>query len=267
MSIFRERFLEGQVAIITGGGTGIGKEIARIFGQLGAKLALAARRQDVLDAAAVELTAETGAEVLAVPTNVREADQVKAMVDRALERFARVDIMINNAGANFIAPAAAISPNGWRAILSTILDGSFYCSRYAGAAMLDRGQGGQIVSIVTPYAETGAPGFLPSCVGKAGVIAMTKTLAVEWAGAGVRVNAVSPGAIDSEGAGERLWPTPEDKQKVLNDIPVGRMATPLEVAQVTAFLVSPYARFMNGAVVDMDGGQSLGKGILTAFAS
>jgi NAD(P)-dependent dehydrogenase (short-subunit alcohol dehydrogenase family) len=202
-----------------------------------------------------------------VPTNVREADQVKAMVDRTLERFAQVDLLINNAGANFIAPAAAISPNGWRAILSTILDGSFYCARYAGSAMLDRGKGGQIVSIVTPYAETGAPGFLPSCVGKAGVIAMTKTLAVEWAGAGVRVNAVSPGAIDSEGAGERLWPTPEDKQKVLRDIPVGRMATPLEVAQVTAFLVSPYARFMNGAIVDMDGGQSLGKGILTAFAS
>lgn len=265
-SIFSEKFLDGQVALITGGGTGIGKEIARLLGQLGARLVLAGRRPEVLDAAAAELTRDTGVEVLTIPTNVREAEQVQAMAERAADRFGGVDILINNAGANFIAPAAAISPNGWRAILSTILDGTFYCCRYVGARMLERGRGGQIVSIVTPYAETGAPGFLPSCVGKAGVIALTKTLAVEWAGAGVRVNAVSPGAVDSEGAGERLWPTPEDKERVLRDIPVGRMATPLEVAQVTAFVVSPYARFLNGAIVDMDGGQSLGKGILSAFA-
>lgn len=258
--IFTERFLDGQVAVITGGGTGIGKEIATLFGQLGAKLALSGRRVEVLEAAAAELTAQ-GAEVLTVQTNVREAEQVQAMVERVVERFGRLDLMINNAGANFVCPSAAISPNGWRSVVSTILDGSFYCSRYAGARMIELG-GGQIVSIVTPYAQTGAPGLLPSCAAKAGVVAMTRTLAVEWARFGVRVNAVSPGAVDSEGAGSRLWPSPEDKEKVLSDIPVHRMATPLEVAQVTAFTVSPYARFLNGAVVDMDGGQTLGKGIL-----
>jgi NAD(P)-dependent dehydrogenase (short-subunit alcohol dehydrogenase family) len=176
-----------------------------------------------------------------------------------------VDVLINNAGANFVCPSASISPNGWRSVLSTILDGTFYCSRFAGARMVEQGSG-QIVSIVTPYADTGAPGLLPSCAAKAGVVALTKTLAVEWAQFGVRVNAVSPGAVDSEGAGSRLWPTPEDKEKLLDDIPVHRMGTPLEVAQVTAFLVSPYARFMNGSVVDMDGGQSLGRGILKHFS-
>lgn len=262
--LFTERFLDGQVAVITGGGTGIGLEIARLFGELGARLVLAGRRVEVLAEAERELT-QAGREVLTVQTNVREADQVQAMVERTVERFGRVDVLVNNAGANFVCPSASISPNGWRSVLSTILDGTFYCSRFAGARMIEQGTG-QIVSIVTPYAETGAPGLLPSCAAKAGVVALTKTLAVEWAQFGVRVNAVSPGAVDSEGAGSRLWPTPEDKEKVLADIPVHRMATPLEVAQVTAFLVSPYARFMNGAVLDMDGGQALGRGILKHFA-
>lgn len=265
MTIFTERFLEGQVAVITGGGTGIGKEIATLFGQLGARLVLAGRRAEVLEAAAAELTAQ-GREVLTVPTNVREPEQVEAMVARTVERFGRLDLMINNAGANFVCPSAAISPKGWRAVVSTILDGTFYCCRYAGARMIEQG-GGQIVSIVTPYAQTGAPGFLPSCAAKAGVVALTKTLAVEWAQFGVRVNAVSPGAVDSEGAGSRLWPDPADKEKILSDIPVHRMATPLEVAQVTAFVVSPYASFFNGSIVDMDGGQNLGKGILTRFGA
>ncbi len=262
--IFSERFLEGQVAVVTGGGTGIGLEIARLFAQLGARLVLAGRREDVLAAAAAALTEETGAEALAVPTNVREPEPCQRLVEETVARFGRVDLLVNNAGANFVCPSVAISPNGWRSILSTVLDGTFYCSRYAGARMVEQGSG-QIVSIVTPYAETGAPGFLPSCTAKAGVVALTRTLAAEWAQFGVRVNAVSPGAVDSEGAGARLWPTPEDKAKVLRDIPVGRMATALEVAQVTAFVVSPYARFMNGSIVDMDGGQSLGRGILSAL--
>lgn len=261
--LFTERFLDGQVAVITGGGTGIGLEIARLFGELGARLVLAGRRAEVLAEAERELVA-AGREVLTVQTNVREAEQVQAMVERTLERFGRVDVLVNNAGANFVCPSASISPNGWRSVLSTILDGTFYCSRFAGARMVEQGSG-QIVSIVTPYADTGAPGLLPSCAAKAGVVALTKTLAVEWAQFGVRVNAVSPGAVDSEGAGARLWPTPEDKEKVLSDIPVHRMATPLEVAQVTAFLVSPYARFMNGSILDMDGGQQLGRGILKHF--
>lgn len=258
--MFSERFLDGQVAIITGGGTGIGLEIARLFGELGAKLVLAGRRKEVLDAAVSELEG-AGREALGVVTNVREADSVQAMVERTVERFGQVDVLVNNAGANFICPSVSISPNGWRSVLSTILDGTFYCCRFAGAKMVERGSG-KIVSIVTPYAQTGAPGFLPSCAGKAGVVALTKTLAVEWAQFGVRVNAVSPGAVDSEGAGARLWPTPEDKEKVLADIPVRRMASALEVAQVVAFLVSPAAGFMTGSIVDMDGAQSLGRGIL-----
>jgi NAD(P)-dependent dehydrogenase (short-subunit alcohol dehydrogenase family) len=264
--IFSERFLEGQAAIVTGGGTGIGLEICRLLGQLGARIVIAARRVEVMDAAREELLAGGCKEVLCVATNVREAESVQAMTERAVAEMGRIDVLVNNAGANFVCPSAAISPNGWRSITSTILDGTFYGCRYVGAHMIDKG-GGQIMSIVTPYAETGAPGFLPSCAAKAGVIAMTKTLAAEWAGFGVRVNAVSPGAVDSEGAGQRLWPTPEDKARVLSDIPVGRMASSLEVAQVTAFVLSPYARFLNGAIVDMDGGQSLGRGILSAFKS
>ena len=256
--MFSERFLEGQVAVITGGGSGIGKEIAKLFGELGAKLVLAGRRTEVLDEAAAELKGE-GREVLTVQTNVREAEQVQALVERAVAHFGTVDVLVNNAGANFVCPSVSISPNGWRSVTSTILDGTFYGCRYAGAQMIQQGRG-QIVSIVTPYAQTGAPGFLPSCAAKAGVVAMTKTLAVEWAQFGVRVNAVSPGAVDTQRA-------PEDKERVLRDIPVHRMATALEVAQVTAFLVSPYAAFMNGSIVDMDGGQSLGRGILRHFGA
>lgn len=261
--MFSERFLAGQVAVITGGGSGIGKEIAKLFGQLGAKLVLAGRRVEVLDEAAAELRAD-GREVLTVATNVREAEQVQALVERTVAHFGSLDVLVNNAGANFVCPSASISPNGWRSVTSTILDGTFYGCRFAGARMIEQGRG-QIVSIVTPYAQTGAPGFLPSCAAKAGVVAMTKTLAVEWAQFGVRVNAVSPGAVDTEGAGARLWASPEDRERVLRDIPVHRMASALEVAQVTAFVVSPYASFMNGSIVDMDGGQALGRGILRHF--
>ncbi len=253
--------LQGQVAIITGGGTGLGRAMALEFARLGAKLVLASRSPEHLWPTAAELR-ERGSEVLAVPTDVRDPEQVDRIVAQTKERFGGIDILVNNAAGNFLCKAEDLSPNGWRAVVDIVLNGAFFCSRAAGREMIAQGRGGNILNVLSTYAWTGGPGTVHSAAAKAGVLAMTRTLAVEWARHKIRVNAITPGAVQTEGASNALWSNPESARKLLERIPVGRLGKPEEIACAASFLVSPYAEYINGENLTLDGGAWLGSGFL-----
>ncbi len=252
--------LEDRVAIVTGGGTGIGFAIATEFSRLGARLVLASRSADHLEPSAEKLRAQ-GAEVLTVATDVREPAQVDRLCQETLRRFCTLDILVNNAAGNFVCPAEKLSVNGWNAVVNIVLNGTFYCSRAAGLEMIKSGRGGNILNIVAAYAWTGGPGTIHSASSKAGVVAMTRTLAVEWARYKIRVNAISPGPVETPGAGGQLWAAPEVREAMLKTVPRGRIGRPEEIAQAAAYLISDYADFITGEVLVMDGGQWLGKGM------
>ena len=260
-----DKTLDGRVAIITGGGTGIGLAIAREYARLGARLVLASRSLEHLEPAAQELR-DQGAEVLVVPTDVRVPDQVEHLMAETLRQFGALDILVNNAAGNFICPAEKLSPNGWNAVINIVLNGTFYCSRAAGLRMIESRRGGNILNIVAAYAWTGGPGTIHSACAKAGVVTMTRTLAVEWARFKIRVNAIAPGPVETEGAGSRLWATPEVREAMLRGVPRGRIGEPQEIAHAAAYLVSDFADFITGEVLVMDGGQWLGKGMFGALS-
>ncbi len=248
-----------QVVLVTGGGTGLGLVTAKRFAALGARLVLASRRAEHLDPAAAELSA-AGAQVLAVPTDVTRPGSVDALVEQALARFGRIDVLVNNAAGNFLCPAEDLSPAGFKVVIDIALNGVFYCSRAVGRQMLAQGRG-RIVNVVAAYAWTGGPGTIHSAAAKAGVVAMTRTLAVEWGGRGLRVNAVCPGFFDSDGASERLWPDPAVAARMARSVPVGRFGEMAEIANAITYLASPFADYVNGEVLVVDGGQHLGKGL------
>jgi NAD(P)-dependent dehydrogenase (short-subunit alcohol dehydrogenase family) len=253
--------LKGQVAIITGGGTGLGRAMALEFSRLGARLVLASRSLEHLAPTAKEIE-KSGGQALAVTVDVRDPAQVDRMVEQTKERFGGVDILVNNAAGNFICKAEDLSPNGWRAVVDIVLNGTFFCTRAVGREMISQGRGGKVLSVLATYAWTGGPGTVHSAAAKAGVLAMTRTLAVEWGQHKIRLNAITPGTVPTEGAGTKLWATPEAVAKLVARIPVGRMGKPEEIAQAASYLVSPYAEYINGENLTLDGGAWLGRGFL-----
>ncbi|MGH3047053.1 MAG: SDR family oxidoreductase, partial [Gaiellaceae bacterium] len=205
----------------------------------------------------VRLVEEHGGRGLAQPTDVRDPAAVDALVEATVSELGRVDVLVNNAAGNFVVRAEDLSPNGWRAVVSIVLDGSFLCSRAAGRRMMEQGDGGAILSVIASYAWTGGPGTVHSAAAKAGVVALTRTLAVEWAQHGIRANCICPGPTDTEGAGAALWPTEEDRARVAATVPLGRLATPEEVAAWGAALLSPHAGYITGETLTIDGGRWL----------
>ena len=250
--MFEANLFKDQVAVITGGGTGIGVAIARRLGALGARIAIASRNAEHLEAGCAQLR-ESGIDALAVQLDVRNPEQVDEMVVRTVKHFGGLDILVNNAAGNFICRAEDLSPNGWNAVISIVLNGSFYCSRAVGQYMIARKRGGGIISILANYVWTGSPGTIHSAAAKAGVMSMTRTLAVEWAPHGINVNAVAPTFIRTPGTVK--WLADEQfRRDLLARIPLGRVGEPSDVAAAVVFLASPAASMITGATLMIDGG-------------
>ena len=264
-TVFRPDLLAGQVALITGGGTGIGLGIAAALATAGAEIAIASRKPQNLEPAAERLR-RAGARVSSVEVNVREPESVARMMDRVSERHGRLDILVNNAAGNFYAPTATLSPNGWRAVVETDLYGTFYCCQAAYPLMKRQGRG-RIVSISMTLHYRGWPSMAHATAAKAGVDALTRTLALEWAGDRITVNAVAPGPIPTEGVKKAFTPPGAEapdlfgmEKYAADAIPLGRWGTPDDIGQMVTFLVSPAGDWITGAIMVVDGGAWLAGG-------
>jgi NAD(P)-dependent dehydrogenase (short-subunit alcohol dehydrogenase family) len=257
MKTFVPDLLKGRVAVVTGGGTGIGLVVARELAAHGADVVLASRDGARLDEGATSIAAATGRRALGVSTDVADPASVKALFERVDAEFGRVDILVNGAAANFVRPTETLTSVRWRKVIDIVLNGTFACSNEAGRRMLARGEGA-IVNLIASYAWTGAPGFAPSASAKAGVLALTRTLGVEWAPRGVRVNAVCPGLIDTPQSRERLWPEEWMRTELLEGVPARKFGTEADVASAVLYLVAPETGYVSGEVLTVDGGSSVG---------
>jgi NAD(P)-dependent dehydrogenase (short-subunit alcohol dehydrogenase family) len=257
--VFDTKILKERSILVTGGGSGLGLAMAKKFAAHGAKVTIAGRTLDRLQRAAEEVraTAREGGDVDYFPADVREPAEVDALVAHAVERFGRIDGLVNNAAGNFLVTSEDLTPNGFDAVVRTVLHGSVYCTLAVGRHLLERKAPGSIVSVVTTYAWTGTGFALPSACAKAGVLAMTRSLAVEWGEKGIRLNAVAPGPIPTEGAWARLMAFPEAEKNTLERIPLGRFGTPEEVANLATFLLSDLCTYQTGDCITMDGGEWL----------
>ncbi|RAK23177.1 NAD(P)-dependent dehydrogenase (short-subunit alcohol dehydrogenase family) [Anoxybacillus vitaminiphilus] len=249
--------MNGKVIIVTGGSSGMGKYMAKRFVQEGAHVVITGRRLEALEETKKEIESPAG-KVLPIQMDVRDPELVAEMVRRTDEEFGRIDALINNAAGNFICPAEKLSINGWNSVINIVLNGTFYCSREVGNYWINKGQKGSIINMVATYAWNAGAGVIHSACAKAGVLAMTRTLAVEWGRKyGFRVNAIAPGPIERTGGAERLWQSEEAAQRTLNSVPLGRLGTPEEIAALASFLLSDEAAYINGECITIDGGQWL----------
>jgi NAD(P)-dependent dehydrogenase (short-subunit alcohol dehydrogenase family) len=256
--MLKDDALKGKTIIITGGGTGLGKAMGTYFLTLGANLVITSRKLDVLQKTAEEMEAATGGKVLAVACDVRKYDEVEQMLQQSVAKFGRVDVLLNNAAGNFISPTERLSANAFAAIIDIVLKGSANCALVLGKYWIAKKIPGNILNIVTTYAFTGSAYVVPSACAKGGVLAMTRSLAVEWGRHGIRSNAIAPGPFPTKGAWDRLLPG-EMAQKFdfKNRVPLKRVGEHQELANLAAFLVSDFSGYINGEVITIDGGEWL----------
>jgi NAD(P)-dependent dehydrogenase (short-subunit alcohol dehydrogenase family) len=245
----------GRVVLVTGGGTGLGRAMAVEFGRLGASVAVASRSAEHR-AAGVAAVEEAGGTAYGVEVDVREPEAVAAAFADVAGALGPVDVLVNNAAANFPVAAADLSPNGWRAVERIVLDGTFFCSQELRRSVVARGGDGAIVNIATTAALTGGPGMAHSAAAKAGVVSLTRTLAVEWAADGVRVNAIAPGLFPHDDLPDAIKAARDDSVDPSRQ-PAGRVGQPHELGWAATWLCSPYAAFVTGHVLVVDGGNWL----------
>jgi len=264
--MFKERCLTGRTAIVTGGGTGLGLSMALKFAELGANLVITSRDPGHIEPACEKIRAH-GVKALPIRCDVRKFDEVEAMVAQAEKDLGRVDVLVNNAAGNFLCPTEDLTPNGFAAVVGIVLNGSFHATLAAGRRMIESGNGGSILNILTSYAWTGSGFVVPSAAAKAGVMAMTRSLAVEWAKYKIRVNGIAPGPFPTEGAWKALVPGEGAVGIGKDRIPLKRFGEHEELANLAAYLVSDYSGYVTGDVVTIDGGEWLaGAGEFNSFA-
>lgn len=254
---FAADLLKDRVILITGGGTGLGRAMGERFLQLGARIVIASRREAVLRAAADEMMAAHGGTVLPLACDVRDPDAVDAMVAAAWDRFGGVDGLVNNAAGNIASPTERLSHRAVDSVLGIVLHGSFYCTLALGKRWLSASRPGRVLSIVTTYAEGGSAYVVPSAAAKAGVLAMTRSLAVEWGPRGITCNAIAPGPFPTKGAWDRLLPDPGMLDAAIDRIPMRRPGELIELADLAAFLMSDLSLYINGDCITIDGGEKL----------
>lgn len=247
--------LAGRTVWITGGGTGLGRAMALRAADLGAAVALCGRREEPLRETAAAITDSGGRAACAPGCDVRDPDAVERAVVALEEELGPIDTLVNNAAGNFLAPSESLSPNAFGAVVGIVLHGTWHCTQAAAKRWIERGNGGTVLNIVTTYAWTGSAFVVPSACAKAGVLAMTRSLTAEWARYGIRLNAIAPGPIPTEGAFRRLMPDPKLAERRARHIPAGRFGTPEELAELASFLVSDAADWIRGEVVTLDGGE------------
>ncbi len=254
--MFRSDLFKGKRILVTGGGTGLGKAMARRFMELGAELHICGRREGVLREAAAELAAATGGAIHIHSCDIRVAGAVDEMI-AAIWQHGPLDGLVNNAAGNFIARTEDLSPRGFDAIANIVLHGSFYVTQAVGKRWIAAKRGGSIISIVTTWVWTGSAFVVPSAMSKAGIAAMTQSLAVEWGPKGIRLNAIAPGPFPTEGMTKRLAPTEELERRMIGAIPMRRVGNLPELANLAAFLLSDEVGYITGEVIAIDGGQWL----------
>jgi len=256
--MYRENLLAGRTILITGGGTGLGRSMALRFAELGAKVFLAARREEPLRKTAEEIRAAGGVAEYAT-CDVRDFAAVDTMAARAKRELGEIDTLVNNAAGNFLARTEKLSPNAFAAVTGIVLQGTFHCTLALAQRWISTGRPGHVLNIVTTYAACGSGSafVVPSACAKAGVLAMTRSLAVEWARYNIRLNAIAPGPFPTEGAWSRLMPTADFEKRALERHPMKRFGRHDELADLAVYLLSPQAAYVNGECVVIDGGQWL----------
>lgn len=256
--MLKDGALKGKNILITGGGTGLGRSMGEYFLALGANLVITSRKLDVLELTAKEMMSAKGGKVLPLACDVRDIDQVEGMWKAANEEFGNIDVVLNNAAGNFISPTERLSTNAFNTVLDIVLKGTSQVTLTAGKDWIKKKQKGTFLNIVTTYAWTGSGYVVPSAAAKAGVLAMTRSLAVEWAKYGIRSNAIAPGPFPTEGAWSRLLPGDLVKKfDPAKKVPVGRVGEHQELANLAAYLVSDFSAYVNGEVMTIDGGEWL----------
>ncbi len=253
--------LKGKTVLITGGGTGLGRSMGKYMLELGAGLIITSRKKEVIDKTAEELMQETGGKVLAIPADVRKYEEIEQVIREAENHFGRIDAVVNNAAGNFISPTERLSHRAFDIVVDIVLKGTYYTTLAAGKNWIAKKQPGVFLNIVTTYAWTGSGYVVPSACGKAGVLALTRSLAVEWAKYNIRSNAIAPGPFPTEGAWSRLLPGDLAKKfDPAERIPLKRVGHHQELANLAAYLVSDYSGYINGEVITIDGGEWLRNG-------
>jgi len=257
--MLRDDALKGKTIVITGGGSGLGKSMTTYFMELGANVVITSRNIEKLEKVKKELESATGSKCLAVACDVRNIDEVKAMHQKAIETFGKVDVLLNNAAGNFIAPTERLSANAFDTIIDIVLKGTKNCTLTFGKHWINTKQTNtSVLNIVTTYAWTGSAYVVPSATAKAGVLAMTRSLAVEWAKYGMRFNAIAPGPFPTKGAWDRLLPESiREKFDMAKKVPLGRVGEHQELANLAAYMASDFSAYMNGEVITIDGGEWL----------
>lgn len=257
--MLRDDALKGKVIVVTGGGSGLGKAMTRYFMELGAQVAISSRDLEKLQNTAKELETETGGTCLAVQCDVRHYDQVEAMLQEVLKTYGKVDVLLNNAAGNFISPTERLSANAFDTVIDIVLKGTKNCTLAFGKHWIATKQTtSTVLNIVTTYAFTGSAYVVPSAAAKAGVLAMTRSLAVEWAKYGIRTNAIAPGPFPTKGAWDRLLPGDlAEKFDMSKKVPLKRVGNHQELANLAAYLVSDFSAYLNGEVIVIDGGEWL----------